>query len=241
MGRYDTALNVLNDAAVELGLASSVDPFSSTDPNWIQLVRLIKSVGRELVQEYRWSQLQREAMIATVLGQAEYSLPADFVSMVPQTGWHRTSEWPWRGPIDGEAWQYIQATDMASVVGVYARFWADKIYLHPTPTADGDSLAYEYASRYWVVPLGQTAPTADEPTATTDTLWFDPLLLVAALKLKWKEANGFDTTAVLAERNRALNMARSHQSPKPVLHLGHPEPLVRFLDLSNAPDSDYGP
>jgi hypothetical protein len=239
MPRYDTVLNVVNDAAVELGFAAVTDPFASTDPVFIQLLRLLKSAGRELVREHRWSQLQKEGTITTVASQQSYALPADFISMVPQTGWHRTYEWPWR-ETDGEAWQYLQATDMASVVGIYARFWLDKVYLYPTPTADGETLAYEYRSRYWVVPTGETSPTADEPTSKTDALSFDPLLLVSALKLKWKESNGFDTAAVLADRQRAMSQCAADLAPKPILTLGRASPLVRFLDHRNVPDSDFG-
>jgi len=243
MARYETALTIINDAAVELGFAAVTDPFSSTDPVFIQLVRLLKNAGRELVREHRWSHLQKEESFTTAAPDTGiYDLPSDFVAMVAQTGWDRTDDEPWGGPLSGETWQYVQATDMASVVGVYARFWQDKLYLYPTPAPVGLVIAYEYRSRSWVMPTGETTPTLDAPTAGTDTLWFDPTLLVAALKLKWKEANGFDTQSALAERIRIMASCKADMSPAPVLYLdGRGAPGNRFLDESNIPDTGFGP
>jgi hypothetical protein len=242
MARYETALTVINDAAVELGFAAVTDPFASTDPVFIQLVRFLKGVGRELVREVRWSQLQKEATFTTAAPDTGiYDLPTDFISMVPQTGWDRTNANPWGGPLSGEIWQYIQADTPSSLIDVYARFWLDKLYLYPTPAPVGLVIAYEYRSRYWVMPSGETTPTADAPTAGTDTLWFDPTLLVAALKLKWKEANGFDTSSALAERLRLLASCRADMAPSPVLHLdGRGGSRFRLLDGANVPDSGFG-
>src|SRR6266481_4730387 len=115
---YATVASLISDAAVELGLVSAdiVDPYASTDPNILQLVRLLKSGGSSLARYREWSHLQKEFTFQTVNGQNAYPLlPTDFLSLVPNSGWNRTTQIPLGGPIGAQYWQFRKAVVPGSV------------------------------------------------------------------------------------------------------------------------------
>lgn len=62
-----TAGEILNDAAVELGLVATRydDPFNATDQAVVQLCQFLKTGGRELVDEHNWSHLRGEYVFTT--------------------------------------------------------------------------------------------------------------------------------------------------------------------------------
>jgi hypothetical protein len=62
---YDTVANIVADAAAELGLGTVSDVFGSTDTNIIQLRTMLKTGGRSLALDRRWTHLIQEATFAT--------------------------------------------------------------------------------------------------------------------------------------------------------------------------------
>lgn len=147
---FDTASNLINDAAKELGLLTTAvaNPFASSDANVLQLCALAKSVGQELLRVHPWQQLQATGTITTASGTASYALATDFQRIVDQTGWNRTDIAPLGGPLNARQWQAIQASS-TSVVDTAFRIYSDRVYLTPTPSSI-ETIAYEYISRYWV-------------------------------------------------------------------------------------------
>lgn len=148
---FDTAANIVNDAAVEVGLGSVADPFTSQDANFVQLCRLLKSCGRELVQARNWTYLRKEHTFTTVVNKPIYALPADFLRMYDQTGWNRTNRLPLGGPLSPQEWQYLKARLVGVVFTVLFRPMNRTINLYPdNPTPAGYVIAFEYGSAYWV-------------------------------------------------------------------------------------------
>lgn len=231
MAGFDTALNILNDAAVELGLYSTdlADPFASTDANVVLLRRLLKGLGQDLLRDHPWTHLQAEAAINTVIATASYALPADFNRDIDQTHWNDTTDLPLAGPASPQEWQFLKAVAAAGVLYKIFRTKGDLVFIHPTPTAV-ESLKYEYISRYWVRPTGQAAPTSETTTASTDTLHFDRRLLVAGLKLAFRSARGFDPAAEQNAYNMALARAKGGDGAAPVLRLSRH--TLRSLNFS---------
>lgn len=150
---FDTAQNLINDAAVELGLAASSDVWASQDPNFIQLRGLLKSLGRWLWRKRRWSWLQQVYTFTTVQGQGRYDLPADFGSMIEQTGWNRTNRVPLAGPLSPQQWEFLAGWSQGVVYTVLFRPFNRQLWLYPPVSTPGSyAIAFEYASRYWAVP-----------------------------------------------------------------------------------------
>ena len=147
---FTTAGDIVNEAAVEIGLSAVSDPYASTDPNFVQLRQLLKSLGREIVHTRRWTILRRERSFTTVQGQAIYPLPADFHEMLPQTWWNRTNRLPVGGPLSPQEWQYLKARLVGVVFNVLFRPMQGIIELYPdTNTPGGYNVVFEYQSEWW--------------------------------------------------------------------------------------------
>lgn len=239
---YDNAANIINDAAVELGLYATdvADPFASADANVVQLCRLLKGVGQDLARDYQWTHLQTEYTFNTSIGLASYALPDGFLRLIDQTSYNRTRQERLDGPLSAQGWQYLQALSASGTVEFWFRVTGTEFRLTPTPTAVF-SMALEYISRFWVLHLDDITPTDDRLNDGEDILWFDRRLLVCGVKLAFQRAKGFDTTATKADFDEALARARGGDGAAPVLSLNHRGVLAqRLVGPGNLPDTGFG-
>lgn len=244
MPTFDTAKNVLNDAALGLGLTSSAltDPYASTDPNVVQLRVMLTEFGQDLLRQHSWTHLQTTHTFVTVDGTATYALPGDFDRLLDQTGWDRTQQFPLAGPINAQGWQLLQAQSVGSVVDAWFRIANNLVNIYPTPGATVRTLAFEYVSKYWVA--ATAAPTTrvkETPSIESDVCFFDRRLLITGLRLAFLEAKGFDTGAASQKYSDALEAAKGGDGAAPVLSLNGPRPrTTRYLDAANIPETGYG-
>jgi hypothetical protein len=148
MALYDTAGNIISDAAVELGLGAVSDALASTDANVVQLRALLKSMGQRLARKREWVQLRREGAISTTAGTSTYDLPADFMDMVDQSGWNRTTRREIL-PVSAQQWQFMKATVVAGALNVTFLPQMSSIELYPAPTGI-ERIYFEYRSFFWV-------------------------------------------------------------------------------------------
>lgn len=246
MALWDTAGNIINDAATELGLqsfqAKSADPFASTDPNIGRLCQLLKSVGRDLQRGREWTHLRAIETLTTVEGTSVYDLPDGFGRMINQTGWNRTNRLPLGGPLSPQEWEYLKGQLAGIVFTVLFRPMQGKMWLYPdTNTPGGYELAYEYVSRWWVQPSGQSTGTMDEPTASSDTVLFDPQLVMRGLKVAFLRAVGMDSSAAQEDYERAYSQACLEDTPARVLDLARDRVLQQpLIGQSNIPITSFG-
>jgi hypothetical protein len=234
MAAWDTAANIINDAAVEMGLipftGKLTDPFTSGDANIGRLCQLLKSVGRDLQRVKQWTHLQKECSFTTVQGTATYSLPSDFERMIDQTWWNRTNRLPLGGPLSPQEWQYLKARLVGVVFTVLFRPLDGQISLYPdTNTPGGYDIAFEYVSRWWVGT--STATTEDAPSSGSQYIWFEPQLVLRLLKLAFKKETGFEAEAAQNDYDATLAACIESDSPAPVLRLDQgtgafSEPLI---------------
>jgi hypothetical protein len=236
--RWKAAKDLINDASVEVGLSAVVDPFASTDQNFILICRLLNSTGRKLAQRPKLALVKEATMTVAALDTGLYSLPDDFVSFVDQSAFDRTGMRPIALPTSSQEWQRLRAWNTASTLWIRARVVGGQFEVFELP-AVGTVIAVEYVSRAWVLPATSSEPDADACTATTDVVMFEPDLVVSALKLRWKQSKGKDSTAELAEFEMALDAAES-VGPSPVLDLAGSHAGERFLDETNIPDTGFG-
>lgn len=242
MANWDTVANIVNDAAVELGLISAdiPDPFTSTDQNIILLLRHLKSLGQDLVRDHQWTHLQAQYMFATQAGLDTYELPPDYQRFLDQTGWNRTQRMPLIGPLSPQGWQMLQVLTSAGVVEIMYRIVGNELKLYPAPQAN-DHIAFEYIRDRWIAHGGEETPNANTPMGAGDIVWFDRRLMVCGLKLRWKRGKGFDTVAEQDDYDRALSRAQGADGAAPILNLNlQPFSANRMLDANNVPETGFG-
>ena len=101
------ANEILNRVAAEVGLAPVSDPYASTDSNFIQMKYLLNSAGEELSIAHQWEFLNKTFSFTTAsTDTGSYDLPDDFLSMVQQTGWDKSTRTPLAGALSPQEWAY---------------------------------------------------------------------------------------------------------------------------------------
>ena len=205
MPNYDTVLNLVSDAAVELGLGAVSAVYASTDENVVMLRTLLKSSGRQLLADHTWLMAAKEHTFTSTAA-TSYTLPADFGSYIDGSAFNRTQKLPIQ-PITVQQWQALNALSVQMGLGVLMRPKDLTLSLWPT-TNTGESFALEYKSTYWVRATASSAPDKAAPTVDTDVVHLDALLIVKALKLTFLRNRGFDTTSAQQEFDAALDAVR---------------------------------
>jgi hypothetical protein len=236
---YETVVQVVNDAMVDTGLRSAdvTDPFADTGADMIKVLRWLKTGGRDLAARRRWKQLNKEYTFPTVNGVNSYALPSDFLELIPDTSWNRSTALPLGGPVDGTYWQFRLAVPTGGALYTNIRFWLDQIWLEPTP-ASVMTIAFEYASTSWLKTAAGTVPTLSAPAAKDDVIYFNPTLIKCRLKLDIKRKLGFDYTTEEEDYETALYNAERADSPSGTLIIGSGgNSPVKPLDRTNIPDT----
>jgi len=90
MARQQTANDIINRAALEVGLTPVADPAGSVAEEFVQLKGLLTAAGQELVELHPWQFLTGLFEFTTEESDSgDYDLPDDFAYMIDQTGWDR--------------------------------------------------------------------------------------------------------------------------------------------------------
>lgn len=169
---WDTAANIINDAAVEVGLTplgAGQDPWASQDPNYVQMAYLLKSSGRELGRKREWTHLRRSYSFTTVAGQSQYPYPTDFRNMIDQTQWNRTNRLP-LGIMGAQEWTYLKSRLTGVVFTVIFRQMNNTINIYPdVGTPAGYNIAFDYMSSAWVRSTTAANPVPAFVAGTTYT------------------------------------------------------------------------
>lgn len=232
-----TLLQLVQRAAVEMGLPSPAGVSGSTDDQVQQMFHLINAVGEELGTMAEWQRLQKETTITTTTA-TEYDLPTDFGRVISSTQWDRSNQWELKGPISPQGWQVFKSGITSLGPQLRWRLKGNKLNVDPTPTA-GNTLAYEYISSYWVMATGDTTPSKALFTDDTDTCIYPDRLMIAGLKLKMWEVKGFDTKAYERDYRYRLSEAMGQDKGNPVLVMGG-RMTTHLLNQANVPDTGYG-
>ena len=156
-----------------MGLSSPATVISNTDETSQRLLALANQAGREISRMHQWKVLTKEKTFTTVAAvvQTDTPIPADFDRFINGTWFNRSKYRRIVGPLTAEEWQ-IQVSLTASTMIDAFRVRGSSFLLTPTPTA-GETIAYEYISKYWVDNDGddagdQVAFLADDDTSVLD-------------------------------------------------------------------------
>lgn len=245
MAKYDTAKNIINAAGIECGLTTvNASPYSSTDPAYIQLVQLLTTGGREMVNMYAWQHLINTfSMVTGVADTGDYPLPTDFMEMIDQSGWSSTYRTPLGGPLDSQDWQMVVNNNTLASIYVSFRIFKDQFSLWPRPPVAGVNVNYEYRSRYWVGTVSATVPvltlTKDAPTVSADVVLFDSLLITKFLKIKFLSARGMDHSDADDEFVTIFNQITGANNGAAVLSLTR-KTLFPYIGDRNVPTTRFG-
>lgn len=239
----DTAGNILNRVAAEVGIQPVTDPVASQDPSFIQMKVLLDVAGEELLQAYPWELLVKEENFqTTAMDSGDYPLPADFFSMIDQTGWERNENVPLFGPLSPQDWQYLLGRDLVKST-IYASFRINEglFRLFPQPPIPNLDISYEYVSKNWVQDGADANVLKDQIDVFADKPLYDRTLISRYVKMKFLEAKGFDSAKAQDDFFRTFSFLTSKDRGAEVLNVGGSGRRYPYLDTwRNLPDSGYG-
>lgn len=238
---YSTAGEIVRRAGVQLGLGNVASPFASTDPNYVQLIEFLNTLGDDLNNEHDWSQFVRECTITTDGITSSFALPADFHEMFDQSGWNRSMRLPLIGPLTSQESQFLKTQTGSLLINAAFRVEGNRM-VFPVVPSSGQTLIFEYLSSYWVeTAASSTGPDADSATADADLVCYDPGMVISGVVLRWLEAKGRDTTVAAAAYDKKLEHCIGKNIGGRLLTLGgsglNPGHL---LNSSNVPPTGYG-
>jgi hypothetical protein len=228
-----TAGQIINTAAVEVGLTEVVDPYSSSDANFVRLRTLLKTVGLELAKAKDWQVLVKEFTVTGDGTTTDFNVPADFLRLVSDSTFNRSNFWP-VGLLSSQGWQALKATTLTSTVRTLARFTQGRIQFYQAPALNA-VVAGDYVSRYWVKSSGASVADLYVPANTDDTVMFEPDMVWALLKSKFLVATGQAQPAEYDALFASQVAAAGNQEPGQVLSLNGGEPIDRLVDAYNFP------
>ena len=238
-----SANEILNRVAAEVGVQPVTDPYSSTDPSFIKMRYLINIAGEELTQAHNWEFMNKTHTFTTdaaTYPTGEYPLPADFGSMINQTGWEQSQRVPLGGPLTSQDWAYLEGRNFSDST-IYASFRLnDGLFnIYPSPPADGLIISYQYVSIAWA--RSATAPFVytNDITVGTQLPLFDRTLMTRYLKLKFLEATGFDSTKAQEDFSRVFLFLTSKDKGAGVLSQGS-NAAYPYISNLNLPITGYG-
>lgn len=233
-----TALQVLQQAALELGLPKPTLGAVSQEATSVQLWALLNAAGNELCVYHDWQFLNKTAKIITVSGQATYDRPSDFNHQIDQTFWDKNNSRPVSGPVSSQGWQTLENAVIST--GPFSRYRinGNKVEVTPTPETDGNEMNYCYISNGWVQSYLDPNRFMSILENDQDTILFDFWLIVKFLKLKMWEAKGLDTTTLGADFARTFGTLTGHDQGAPILNLS-PRVAMPYISVYNVPEGNW--
>ena len=239
-----TANDAMNTVAAEVGLTPVADPWSRSEPQFLQMRTLLQLVGEELCWLGEWEILNRLYSVTTQVGDTGlYDLPSDYLTMIQQTGWELTNNTPLLGPLSPQDWAYLRGRDLVSQT-IYANFRLQdgKFSVFPQPPPAGLEITFEYRANTFV--QDPTTPEVQQQKILSgaDIILFDKTLTTRYLKVKWLEAKGFDTTKAQADVNMMFGLVQpADGAGGKILSAGRSRRGFPYLDSRyNVRDTGYG-
>jgi hypothetical protein len=200
-----------------------------------QCVALVMEGGNSLERTNRWSALIDTYTFETVSGTASYDLPDDFRAFANMSQWDRTNNRPLMGPTGAFLWQFLKSgIAQGATIDRWFRIQGGKLFLHPTPTADGETIAFDYYSKNWIV---KQSDSSNQRTfaSDNDTFRFDEDILTLDLKWRFLQAKGFPFEAEYKIFEATRLECLADDGGKGRINLGK-----RYEQWNGIPDTGFG-
>lgn len=223
----------------QMGLPVPSVAASSTDQMVQQFWSLLNQAGLDLVDDpYPWQFLLKTHTITTT-GATVYPLPDDFAGFHNNSAWNNTQRLPVAGSLTPQIWRMLKARNFANNTFILQYIIkGDQIELYTAPSV-AQTLEIDYQSRGWVRDATNPLVFRDFLSQDSDFVLYDPSMMTSKLKLAWRSAKGFDTTAVQNEYDDAYERAKGADTTGMTLSLA-PTAGFPYLGYWNIPDTGYG-
>jgi uncharacterized protein (DUF1330 family) len=232
-----TLLTICQDAANIIGITAPDSVTASTDTSVIQLEASVNQEGRAQVQKYGWQVLVKEGSHTTLAAESQgtmISIASDFGRFSNDTMWNRTTNRRYYGPITDSRWQQILAVVSGGITN-YFRIRGGNLLMHPTPTA-GESVKFEYVSKYWVDTTGGSTADADKFSGDSQTTVLEEELIVLGVVWRFLKLKGLPYDQQYVDYTNRVSEYTGHDGASPILRMGGARRAILAL---NEPEGNY--
>lgn len=154
---------------------------------------------------------QNQGAITTLAG-------ADFGFVVNETMWDRATRRPIFGPKSPQEWQQLMAQLMQGPFMQY-RIRGNQVIFLPNPPTAGDSIFFEWQSKYWCTASGGTSGTQSSFALDTDIAILDERLITLGAIWRYREMKGLPYQKDEQKYLDAVADAQARNASKPRLNL----------------------
>jgi hypothetical protein len=168
--------------------------------------------------------------------QAKYPLPTDWDRQIDRTHYDKSKRWEMMGPTDAQQWQFLKSSYISTGPRIRYRILGGYFQVWPAMNTN-EYLGFEYMSNQWAT--SSTGVTQSSFLSDSDTCIFPDRLMVTALKKKYFEIKGFDSTAFTRDYLQQLSFAKANDSGSATLSFA-PTPGSILIGFENIPDANYG-
>ena len=190
-------LTIIQDVADRIGLVRPSSIVGASDPQVRQLLALANQEGRELARRYGWQAITFEKTFTTIAQESQTgALPTDFDRFVPDTFYNRTKTRVVTGPMTAPEWADYKGMLTGLVYDAF-RVRGDAILIAPVPPA-GETMAYEYVSKYWCAGASDTVPDQAQWLADDDQPFLDVEAMTQGIVWRYQRTRGLDYAETFA-------------------------------------------
>ena len=237
--RTQTGYQICQRVLRAIGLPVPTSMSSSTDTLAVQMWSLLTELGQELLAEHQWTFKEKVFTITTVPGTLIYDFPVDFQRFIDATGWNNTNRLPLQGPLTAQEWALLTARNLGgTTIALQFKIFNGKVQFYYVPTT-ACTVQITYVSRGWVQDALDPLVFKDTMENDADICLYDPRLMVAMLRWRWRRAKGFNTTDLEEEFVKAFTAATNADEPGRDLKLSW-DGNYPYIDLRNVPDTGIG-
>lgn len=216
-------LTLVQKVARRVGtLVPTAGVFTSIDTNVQQIIELATEAGEEIAHRYEWQALTKEATFTAVNVESQGTIQTltgpDYVKVLNDTMWDRTTRRPVYGPKYAAEWQQLKAQLMQGPWWQY-RIRGNNLLFLPPPAA-GDQIFFEWISGYWVATGTNTSVGAQRAfAADSDVSLLSERTLVLDAIWRYKSAKGLAFEADYDKAEAAIADDMTGDASKPRLNL----------------------
>lgn len=233
--RHLSVNELIGDVMRSMGLTPPATVFGSSNAIANQLVELSDEVGIFLLGLHSWKFFDREQLITGTGVATTFPVPQDWEAYTSAAMWDRSSSTPSVGPLDQFEWQNIKArTAAGATFHTLFRMEDENVIFYQAP-ASGHTLYFAYRGRGW---LQNGASYYDAIHGAADTILHDPYLFKCALRERWREEKGFDTT--IAQKRTAQALALAKAKDRPGRNMSMSPTGFQLLGEMNVPTTGFG-
>jgi len=214
-------LTIIQTAASDLTLPQPSSVINNNDPNVKQLLAFSRRCALDIVGDYDWQALTKEATFTTIAAETQDALTdiaSDYDRMVNQTAYNRTRKWPVFGGRSSRSRAAEKGLSVSSLRDTMA-IRGGNIVMIPAPTA-GDTIAFDYISNQWC--QSEAGTDQSDWAADSDVFKLDDEVLALGIICRFLRRKGFAYVEELRDYETRLQRAKNRDRARPPVDMSGP-------------------